>query len=465
MKNKQLERTEKKPMKTKILANTLFSLGVIFAFAAVMPVEFTFAARNASSLPHSAPRRYRLIDLGTFGGPNVYFNFSGYANSLLDNQGIAIGGADTLIDDPLCTNTPDCFVSHASEWRHGTLIDLGTLPGGNFSQGFSRNAHGVIAGTSTNGTIDPLTGVFQEFNAVVWQDSQIINLGTLGGNHSVAQSINNRGWVVGMAQNAIPDPVPIFPDFLFGGLQNRAFLWQNGVMQDLGTLGGPDSFAIFVNDRGLIAGLSYTNSTPNPVTGLPTTNPFLWSRGRMQDLGTLGGNYGEPRGLNEQGQVAGFSDLAGDLTNHAFLWERGVMHDLGTLGGDNSDALGINNGGEVIGAADLPSGDPDDHHAFLWRNGAMIDLGTLGSTSVAVAINSRGQVVGHSRLGAANTELQHAFLWENGGPMVDLNDLIFPSSNAVVKGDDIYINDRGAILASGSLPNGDVHAFLLIPNR
>jgi probable HAF family extracellular repeat protein len=445
-------------MKTKILRN-IFAAGNFLAALGIL-----VCAVAQVSPAQQAPRHqtYKLIDLGTFGGPNVYFNFSGFSNSLLDNQGIAVGGADTLIVDPLCTNS-DCFVSHASEWMHGTLIDLGTLPGGNFSQGFWRNAQGVIAGTSTNGTIDPLTGLFQEFNAVVWKDSQIINLGTLGGNHSVAQSINNRGWVVGMAQNAISDPDPIFPAFLFGGLQNRAFLWQNGVMQDLGTLGGPDSFAILVNESGQIAGLSYTNSIANPVTGLPTTDPFLWSKGKMQDLGTLGGNYGQPNALNEQGQVVGFSDLAGDFTNHAFLWERGVIHDLGTLGGDNSQATGINNAGEVIGVADLPSGNPDGHHAFLWRNGVMIDLGTLGSTSVAVAINSRGQVVGHSRLGAATTELQHAFLWENGGPMVDLNKLVSPSSDVVLRGDDIYINDRGEILSSGSLPNGDAHAFLLVP--
>ena len=48
----------------------------------------------------------------------------------------------------------------------------------------------------------------------------------------------------------------------------------------------------------------------------------------MTDLGTLGGTFGFAQGLNNRGQVVGFSDLSGDLANHAFLWDRGVLTDL-----------------------------------------------------------------------------------------------------------------------------------------
>jgi probable HAF family extracellular repeat protein len=70
-----------------------------------------------------------------------------------------------------------------------------------------------------------------------------------------------------------------------------------------------------------------------------------------------------------------------------------------------------------------------------------------------------GQIAGAS---TNCTEYQHAFLWEHG-IMVDLNMLVQPRSALRVReGDDI--NDRGEIAGKAVLPNGDVHAVLLIPD-
>jgi probable HAF family extracellular repeat protein len=224
-----------------------------------------------------------------------------------------------------------------------------------------------------------------------------------------------------------------------------------------------------VNERGQIAGISYTSSTLSGVANewcqdIPPQNPFLWEKGRMIDLGTLGGACGFPSfgvGLNNQVQVVGQSDLAGDFTAHPFLWDpkrQAHLRDLGTLGGTFGSATGLNDAGEIVGVATTPDEVP---HAFFWSNGVMKDLGTVkgDGCSVAYHINAGGQVVGTSGDGCDEV---HAFFWQRGGPMMDLNDLVASGSGLVLTAGE-FINDRGEIGASGVLPNGDHHAVLLIP--
>ncbi len=113
---------------------------------------------------------------------------------------------------------------------------------------------------SDNGIIDPVTG--ETFVATLWKKSgEIVNLGTLGGLWSLPFAINDRGQLVGGAENTIPDPDNLSVT-LTGNLPAptlwHAALWQNGTIEDLGTLGGPASFAYSINERGQIAGVSYT---------------------------------------------------------------------------------------------------------------------------------------------------------------------------------------------------------------
>ena len=230
-------------------------------------------------------------------------------------------------------------------------------------------------------------------------------------------------------------------------------------MSDIGTLGGPDAAIFDMSNAGAV-GLSYTNSIPNPTTGIPTVDPFLWVNGSMTDLGTLGGTFGSPEWINNPGQVVGESDLAGDLVSHPFLWDHGVLTDLGTLGGDNGFAFFINDAGTIVGDADLPGSTV--HHGFLWKRGVMSDLGTIGSDpcSNAKHINNKEQIVGTST--DCHGGVLHAFLWENG-EMLDLNSLVNPPSDTQLV-DPSYINQRGEITGNAMLPNGDVHAVVLIPN-
>jgi len=210
------------------------------------------------------------------------------------------------------------------------------------------NNRGVGAGLSENGLIDPSTRT-PALNAVLFNDGRVVNLGTLaGGYESAAFTINDRGDVAGVASNGIADDSSIFG----WPTQTRSFVWRHGVMRDMGTLGGPDSVTEMMNAPGQVLGESYTNSTPNAATGIPTMHPFLWTRGRMQDLGTLGGTRGTAARVNDRGQAVGNSNLQGDRVRHPYLWDcdRG-MRDLGTLGGDNGYANWIDDQGDVVGAA------------------------------------------------------------------------------------------------------------------
>lgn len=428
-----------------------------YLFAALaMPV--CIAAQDKPSQNHN-PRhhQYRLIDIGTFGGPNSFFN--GTPPPMINNGGVAAGEADTAIRCPYPDPFTDGFVSPAFKWENGVLANLGALPGGCFSLPVAINSKGMIVGVSDNGVIDPQTGL-PEIRADFLYKGQVISMGTFGGTNSLANGINSRGQATGGAENTDPDP------WNFAGLIGlpsptawHGFIWQNGVLQDLGTLGGPDSFGFVINDPGQITGFSFSDSIPNPTTGIPTVAPFLWDRGRMINLGTLGGTFGMGNAVNNHGQVVGFSNVAGDLANHAFFWERGVLTDIGTLGGNNGTANWINDAGQVVGTADLADG---THHAFIWRKGTMTDLGTIGSDpcSNGSHTNASGQVIGTST--DCHGTILHVFLWENGS-IIDLSSQFLPGSGFSFV-EPVVINDSGEIVGNGGLPNGDTHAVVLKPD-
>src|SRR5260370_2248287 len=230
-------------------------------------------------------------------------------------------------------------------------------------------------------------------------------------------------------------------------------------MQDLGRLGGPDSDALLINERGQIAGISIT--TIDPATQQATVEPLLWENGKMIDLGTLGGTSATPDAINNNGQVVGISNLAGDQTWHPFLWSNGVLKDLGTNGGSFGEARWISDGGTAAGWDMLPG----DFvvHATLWKEGKIVDLGATADLpcSYANGINNLGQVLGALQHCPNVIAGREALLWEKGD-LVNLNTLI-PLGSEIVLIQAITANDRGEILAEGRLVNGDLRAVLLIP--
>lgn len=148
----------------------------------------------ALAVPGSAAQhiRYKLIDLGTLGGPVSYESVNGEGNQILNDSGVIASSADTSTPDP---NTPDfcfnphldgCFVTHAIRWKDGILTDLAALPGVNSSAAGAINARGWSTGQSQNGLFDPVLG-FPEIRAVLWKSHEIVDLGTLGGSESLGQ--------------------------------------------------------------------------------------------------------------------------------------------------------------------------------------------------------------------------------------------------------------------------------------
>jgi probable HAF family extracellular repeat protein len=183
--------------------------------------------------------------------------------------------------------------------------------------------------------------------------------------------------------------------------------------------------------------------------------------GALKDLGTLpGGSNSAGKGVNDSGQVTGFSGIAGGAT-HAFLSgpNGGPLKDLGVLpGGTYTQGLAVNASGQVTGAAGTAGG---AQHAFLSGpgGGPLQDLGTLPglTSSLGFAVNDSGQVVGNSS--GPLLPVGHAFLY-SGGQMLDLNSLIAPGSGFTLV--QAYgISDTGYITGYGTAPNGQTHAFLL----
>ena len=281
-------------------------------FFAALTAPAGLAQDNKQNQPQH--HHYQLIDMGTFGGPQSYINdgFGGlFAVSIVTKSGQLTGWADTSLPDPFpnfCFD-PDCFTAHAFQWQDGDRTDLGTLPNGASSASTSISSNGLIAGISENAEIDPLVPGFPVGHAVLWQNGGLTDLGTLeGGYESVANAVNSGGQVAGGFTNTTADPNSMFGT----GYQARAFLWQNGAIQDLGTLGGPDAQALLINERGQVVGWSYTSFNPGcGFGGLSlTTGSFLWEEvAGMKDLGSLGGTCTTAADVNNRGQVVGASNL------------------------------------------------------------------------------------------------------------------------------------------------------------
>lgn len=314
----------------------------------------------------------------------------------INNKGQAAGSA----------NLPGDTAFDAFLWQHGVMTDLGSLQGSGFSTTFTNpNDKGEVSGASNTQTPDPNGEdfCFSFTNRIclgfLWRDGVMEALPTLGGNNSYAYQLNNHDQVVGVAENTTQDPT-----CTAFNLEAKPVIWQNGTVQELPTIpGDPDGWGYGINDQGQIVGASGICFANQPAASL---HALLWPdgpNGGVIDLGNLGGtNSNIAFYISNRGQVVGLSGVPGGIYWHAFLWTKDDgMRDLGTLQGDvYSWANNINSKNHAVGTSFPATG---DGRAFIWQNGAITDLNTLippGSSLYlleAFGINNRGQIAGWGR--------------------------------------------------------------------
>lgn len=311
------------------------------------------------------------------------------------------------------------------------VIDLGAIAY-DVSRGHDINQMGQVTGDTLNAD--------GNWRAFVWTSGNMFEVPALtgyAGDYGNGYGINNLGQVAGESGYTNP------------------FLWDGTRTIVLGNLGGMDSGAAHaLNDSTQVVG--YANHSGG------FDHAFLWENGVMNDLGVLdtsGWGRSEARDINNAGQVVGVSDT--DTNPHAFLWENGIMTDLGGLSAGYSIAYAISEGGFIVGSS--TAAPPISRtHATLWSRGSVISLGTLVGEDVGASeardVNDAGQIVGWSH--AHNTFNWHAFLFE-AGIMRDLNDLIEPGSGWELQ--EAYgINEQGQIVGYGDY-QGHLRGFLLDP--
>lgn len=276
------------------------------------------------------------------------------------------------------------------------------------------------------------------------------DLGTLTGEHhfSFAWDINDAGEIVGSSgvNNTTPNSAT-----------HRPFLYSSGSMSVLTGFGDVYGEARGINNAGQVVGVSHYSH-----------GAFLYSDGVMTDLGRLGGtpDYSNAYKINDSTQVVGHISYTAEVPPRGVLWENGTMTDLGDLPGDPEAtyANDINNLGQVVGNSFVPSS-PEVGHAFVWQNGVMTDLGVLPGTdsSLALGVNDNGFVVGTSYVGPPSSASGHrAFIWDSVNGLQDLNDMLDSSGAGWTLKGCRDISNAGQIVGWGVNPDGSQHRGLLL---
>jgi probable HAF family extracellular repeat protein len=321
-----------------------------------------------------------------------------------------------------------------------TVADLGTISGDSVSTGYALSSTGAAAGTSST----PTAAI-----AALFSNGKVTNISTLGSNVSVATAINGSAEIVGwnfFYSNPNFDP--------------QAFLYSNGRMTSINS---PSVFpsgteALGINDSGEVVGTGYISDS--------NFHAFLYSGGKITDLGPRGAVQASAIAINNSGQIIGGYYLTSGAVGE-FLITNGKMTTLPVPTGSYAvSAFAINDIGDIVGTMYFNSGAPP--HAAKFISGAWTDLGGISgaAASRATGINLSGQVVGTSFFPQTQYHPpkpgKHVPFISTSGGLVNLNALI-ESGSGLTLTDAVGINDSGQILCNATNAGGSKHAVLLSP--
>lgn len=295
------------------------------------------------------------------------------------------------------------------------------------------NNHGVIVGAAVR-----LSG-FVPVRAFLWTGSgPTIDLGDLGVfEFSQALGINDAGQVIGVAEVADPRSST--------GHDFHGFFWENGTITDLPPLGNDtDSQAIAINELGEVLVDSFDSAGRDRY--------YIWSHGRVDQLGRLNADPGGPSGLassmNDSRQIVG-SVVHADGQERAFLWQNGTLTDLGLAPGDDffSFANKITNDGRIVGeswAFDNVNTHGSRGQGIVWQGGSFVrTVPPLPGDWAAslLGANGSGTSVGYSGFPSRA-------IVSFGGAAMNLNALVSGQpSQFLYQGRDV--NERGQIVVDG----------------
>ncbi|HEV8177316.1 MAG TPA: hypothetical protein VGP44_06460, partial [Gemmatimonadales bacterium] len=210
-------------------------------------------------------------------------------------------------------------------------------------------------------------------------------------------------------------------------------LWRNGVVTDLGTLGGKTNVVTGLNNHDVVVGTYAPENSPS--------RGFLWDGtvhdlgpdfipwGGINDVGEMAGFDAQARGvfrkgdvsvpmdcsphsINNRGEATGsyqYETPQGGEENHACTWD-GVLRDLGYI--DKGTATDINDSSTVVGLFD----NSNTYDALIWVGGSRTQLQSLGGSASASAVNNTGVVVGRSdEVFNSDVDLAHPVVWKSNG--------------------------------------------------